>query len=47
MFGFDTIIYNTDGHSIFQNGNLINKADKLVIGDHVWCGWGSTILKIS
>ena len=47
MFGFDTIIYNTDGHSIFQNGNLINKADKLVIGDHVWCGWGSTILKNS
>ena len=47
MFAFDTIIYNTDGHSIFQNGNLINKADKLVIGDHVWCGWGSTILKNS
>ena len=47
MFAFDTIIYNTDGHSIFQNGNLINKADKLVIGHHVWCGWGSTILKNS
>lgn len=47
MFAFDTIIYNTDGHSIFQNGNLINKAGKLVIGDHVWCGWGSTILKNS
>ncbi len=47
MFDFDTIIYNTDGHSIFQNGNLINKADKLVIGDHVWCGWGCAILKNS
>lgn len=47
MFAFDTIIYNTDGHSIFQNGNLINKADKLVIGDHVWCGWGCAILKNS
>ncbi len=45
MFGFDTIIYNTDGHSIFQDGKLINRAKDLVIGNHCWCGWGSTILK--
>ena len=45
MFAYDTIVYNTDGHSIFQNGVLINKACDLIIGDHVWCGWGSVILK--
>lgn len=47
MFGYDTIIYNTDGHAIFQNGNIINQAKNLTIGNHVWCGWGSTILKNS
>lgn len=47
MFAYDTIVYNTDGHSIFQNDVLINKATDLVVGNHVWCGWGSTLLKNS
>ncbi len=47
MFGYDTIVYNTDGHAIFQKDKLINIAKDLIIGDHVWCGWGSTILKNS
>ena len=47
MFAYDTIVYNTDGHSIFQDGKLINRATNLIIGNHVWCGWGSTILKNS
>lgn len=47
MFGYDTIVYNTDGHSIYQDGKLINRARNLTIGNHVWCGWGSTILKNS
>ena len=47
MFGYDTIVYNTDGHAIFQDNKLINIAKDLVVGNHVWCGWGSTILKNS
>lgn len=47
MFGYDTIVYNTDGHAIFQGGQLINIAKNLIVGNHVWCGWGSTILKNS
>ena len=47
MFSYDTVIYNTDGHAIVQNGKIINKATELVIGDHVWVGWGCTILKNS
>lgn len=47
MFGYDTIVYNTDGHAIFQNDKLINIAKDLIVGNHVWCGWGSTILKNS
>ncbi len=47
MFGYDTIVYNTDGHAIYQEGKLINRANSLVCGNHVWCGWGSTILKNS
>ena len=47
MFGYDTIIYNTDGHAIYKEGKLINRASSLICGNHVWCGWGSTILKNS
>lgn len=47
MFSCDTIVYNTDGHSIFQDGRLINCAKDLIIGNHVWCGWSSSILKNS
>lgn len=47
MFGYDTIVYNTDGHAIYQNGKIINQAKNLTIGNHVWLGWASTILKNS
>lgn len=47
MFAYDTIVYNTDGHAISCNGQLINHAGNLEIGNHVWCGRGSSILKKS
>lgn len=47
MFSHGTIVYNTDGHAIFQDGKLINKAETCRIGDHVWLGWDVTVLKNS
>lgn len=45
MFSYNTIVYNTDGHAIFQNGKLINKAQTCKIGNHVWVGWDARIMK--
>jgi len=47
MFAYDTVVYNTDGHSVFSNGVLSNQAKELSIGNHVWIGWGASILKNS
>lgn len=47
MFAYNTLIYNTDGHSIFQDGELINQARECKIGNHVWLGMDSSILKNS
>lgn len=45
IFAYNAVIYATDGHAIFQNGKLINKAEKCVIGNHVWIGRNALILK--
>ncbi len=47
MFGYDTVIYNTDGHAVFQDGKLINQGKSLKIGNHVWLAQGVEILKNS
>ena len=47
MFAYNTVVYNTDSHSIFQNGELINIAEKLTIGDHVWICENANVLKNS
>lgn len=47
MFAYNTTVYNTDSHSVFQNGKLINKAENLIIGDHVWVCENAEILKNS
>lgn len=47
MFSFDTTVINTDEHAILRNGQVINRAQQLEIGDHVWVGWGACIMKNS
>lgn len=45
MFSYNTSVLNSDGHAIFQNNILINQGKNLVIGDHSWIGYNSTIYK--
>ena len=51
MISFDVMIFSGDGHSIFQKVDgsykLQSRCDtnKIVIGDHVWIGYGAKILK--
>lgn len=46
MFSHHIRIFTTDMHSILDdNGVRINKAEDILIGNHVWIGMGATILK--
>lgn len=46
MFSYDVIVRNNDSHKVLdQDGNVTNKAQDVVIGDHVWLCERSTILK--
>jgi len=46
MFSFGIDIRNGDSHSILDlQGNRINKAKDIIIGDHVWLGANVTVLK--
>lgn len=47
MFSYNVNIYNTDMHPLLNavDKNIINKAGALKIGDHVWVGYNTTILK--
>lgn len=48
MFSYDITIWPSDGHAIIdlKNKNVINNIqNNLLIGNHVWLGKGSTILK--
>ncbi len=47
MFSYNTKIFNSDGHSVIQDGRLINKSYKTKIGNHVWVGYEAVILKNS
>jgi Acetyltransferase (isoleucine patch superfamily) len=40
-----SIMDNDGGHQIYANNKLINQARPIIIGDHVWIGMESTILK--
>lgn len=45
MIAEDTDIWNSDSHTLLQNGEMINFPLSIEIGDHVWLGKGVTILK--
>lgn len=45
MFSHDIFIRNSDGHTILQNNEVINKANDLIIGNHLWFGAHTKILK--
>lgn len=46
MFAENIFASNTDGHPIFsQDGERINHGRSILIGEHVWAGRGSEILK--
>ena len=46
MFAEDIEIWNTDSHPILDyHGKLLNPSKPIHIGNHVWCGKHSKILK--
>lgn len=47
MFSWDILIRNSDGHAIYdiESKKLLNEGGDIVIGDHVWVGRSTTILK--
>ena len=49
MLSYGILIYNTDGHPIFDKdtGELLNKPRGITIGKHSWIGMKATILKNS
>lgn len=48
MIARNVVVYDSDFHPILdRNGNAINGSSGTVIGDHVWIGTGSIVLKNS
>lgn len=45
MLSRNAKLMTSDGHPIYQNGNIINKAKNITIGDKVWIADDVTILK--
>ena len=46
MFSWEIMLFTSDGHTILDKyGEIINKPEDVVIGDHVWIGHGVKILK--
>lgn len=46
LFAWDCLVMDYDGHSIYdENGERINSDKPVVIGNHVWVGCRSIILK--
>lgn len=46
MIGRNVVIYDSDFHSILdQDGNILNHSKPVVIGNHVWLGTNTMILK--
>lgn len=49
MFAGNVTLFNTDAHPIFdaETNELINKVKGMNVGNHVWLGMNSTVLKNS
>ena len=49
MFAGDVMLFNTDAHPVFAKGtkDVINKVKGIKIGNHVWLGMKTTVLKNS
>lgn len=45
IISWDCLILDTDFHRIYKDGNIINENKPIEIGNHVWIGAKSTILK--
>lgn len=47
MFSSNISVRAADGHTIFEveTNKILNRAEPIIIGDHVWVGAGSTLLK--
>ena len=45
MIARKVVIYDSDFHTILRDGSLIRKSKTVRIGNHVWIGTGSFILK--
>lgn len=45
MLSRNARLMTSDGHPIYQNGNIINKAKNITLGDKVWIADDVTILK--
>ena len=46
MFSYNVEIRNTDSHPIFnENNEILNRGKEVIIGNMVWLGEGTTILK--
>lgn len=46
LFSYDVVIRNHDTHHIFdkETGKRINYPGNVRVGDHVWLGYGATLL---
>lgn len=47
MFSYNTKVFNSDGHCIIQNNEIVNKAKTTKIENHVWLGYEAVVLKNS
>lgn len=45
LIGTDVLIMDSDGHKIFENGELHRNKEKVNIGNHVWLASKVTVLK--
>lgn len=47
MFSYEVTLYQTDAHPIYEHGTdrIVNRVGTMAVGEHVWIGARSTLLK--